>query len=282
MMKVKKAVPPRYEELAAAIALGDCTEAELFETRTFDQELFENMATQMEEVAAKAYLSFDRDLPHDEMPAALADRLRAMSCGYLGRSVGGDDPSLAVLPERSQLLREQTIAPELWTPPSTRFREVLAWLCVAASIALALCVWLPDAKSTRRLSTSEARDSLIASSKDLLRLDWSSTDPVEADRMDFGQVVWSTKSQEGFMTIRGLPANDPTKEQYQLWIIDPSRDSKPVDGGVFDITSNIESVIPILAKLQVDQPTVFAITVEKPGGVVVSDQKRLPLIAKVP
>jgi anti-sigma-K factor RskA len=83
------------------------------------------------------------------------------------------------------------------------------------------------------------------------------------------------------MTIRGLPKNDPFKEQYQLWIIDPSRDDEPIDGGVFDISADAESVIPINAKLMVGNPKVFAVTVEKPGGVVVSDQKRLPLIAKV-
>lgn len=83
------------------------------------------------------------------------------------------------------------------------------------------------------------------------------------------------------MSIRGLPINDASKEQYQLWIIDPSRDDKPVDGGVFDITSDGESIVAIQAKLRVDKPTVFAITVEKPGGVVVSDQKRLPLLAKI-
>ena len=83
------------------------------------------------------------------------------------------------------------------------------------------------------------------------------------------------------MTIRGLPKNDPFKEQYQLWIIDPSRDDEPIDGGVFDISADVESVIPINAKLMVGNPKVFAVTVEKPGGVVVSDQKRLPLIAKV-
>ena len=83
------------------------------------------------------------------------------------------------------------------------------------------------------------------------------------------------------MTIRGLPINDRAKEQYQLWIIDPSRDEKPVDGGVFDIASVGESIVAIQAKLRVDRPTVFAIRVEKPGGVVVSDQKRLPLLAKI-
>lgn len=83
------------------------------------------------------------------------------------------------------------------------------------------------------------------------------------------------------MTIRGLPVNDISKEQYQLWIIDPTRDEKPVDGGVFDISNATQSIISIRAKLQVDKPTLFAITIEKPGGVVVSDQKRLPLLAKV-
>ena len=47
------------------------------------------------------------------------------------------------------------------------------------------------------------------------------------------------------MTIRSLPINDATKVQYQLWIIDPSRDEKPVDGGVFDIASVGESIVAI-------------------------------------
>jgi phosphotransferase system IIA component len=44
-----------------------------------------------------------------------------------------------------------------------------------------------------------------------------------------------------------------------------------VDGGVFDIqASNGEVIIPINAKLAVNKPTAFAITLEKTGGVVVS------------
>ena len=35
------------------------------------------------------------------------------------------------------------------------------------------------------------------------------------------------------------------------------------------------------AKLEVISPQVFAITVEKPGGVVVSAQDNLPLLAKI-
>jgi anti-sigma-K factor RskA len=86
-----------------------------------------------------------------------------------------------------------------------------------------------------------------------------------------GDVVWSDSLQAGFMRLRGMPANDPAREQYQLWIVDPERAAQPVDGGVFDIRDATgEIIVPIQAKLAVDDPAAFAITLEKPGGVVVS------------
>ena len=39
--------------------------------------------------------------------------------------------------------------------------------------------------------------------------------------------------------------------------------------------------MPIQAKLHVEEVYMFAITIEKPGGVVVSSRERLPLLAKV-
>jgi hypothetical protein len=81
------------------------------------------------------------------------------------------------------------------------------------------------------------------------------------------------------MRLQGLAANDPGVVQYQLWIFDKARDAKyPVDGGVFDVTGG-EVVVPIVAKLHVEQPTLFAVTVERPGGVVVSDRKRIAIVA---
>ena len=38
--------------------------------------------------------------------------------------------------------------------------------------------------------------------------------------------------------------------------------------------------MPIRAKLPVGEPVLFAITVEKPGGVVVSKRDRIALVAK--
>ncbi len=86
------------------------------------------------------------------------------------------------------------------------------------------------------------------------------------------------------MRFVGLPKNDPSVEQYQLWILDPERDDEPVDGGVFDSDGsgkNGEFFVLIDPKLNVVSPAAFAITIEKPGGVVVSSQERLPLIAMV-
>jgi anti-sigma-K factor RskA len=76
--------------------------------------------------------------------------------------------------------------------------------------------------------------------------------------------------------------NVPTVQQYQLWIFDKNQSDKtPVDGGVFDITSDQEIIIPIQAKLRVQEAYLFAVTIEKPGGVVVSSRERLPLLATV-
>ncbi|MFM8633793.1 MAG: anti-sigma factor domain-containing protein, partial [Planctomycetia bacterium] len=108
-------------------------------------------------------------------------------------------------------------------------------------------------------------------------------DPViAAPGADLGDVVWSPSRQRGFMRIRGLAANDPGKEQYQLWIFDAERNADyPVDGGVFNVTADGEVVVPIDPRLPVGRATLFAVTVEKPGGVVVSTRERVPLLAAV-
>jgi anti-sigma-K factor RskA len=86
------------------------------------------------------------------------------------------------------------------------------------------------------------------------------------------------------MVFKGLANNDPTRAQYQLWIFDKTRDEKfPVDGGVFDVDSESGDVIvPIRATLPVNAPMLFAVTLEQPGGVVVSKRDRMIVTAKLP
>ena len=120
----------------------------------------------------------------------------------------------------------------------------------------------PDHAAALAELTAEA-DTIVAP--------WAQPDAAEFSAVS-GEVIWNDRLQSGYMRLAGMPVNEPGRSQYQLWIVDPDRDEQPVDGGVFDIPDATgEWLIPIDAKLTVDQPTVFAITREKPGGVVVSD-----------
>lgn len=134
----------------------------------------------------------------------------------------------------------------------------------------------------RPRSAADMRASLLSRADDAILLPWQVTDDIAA-RGATGDVVWSDAAQAGYMRIRGLMVNDPRALQYQLWIFDPARDERyPVDGGVFDVAPGTdEVVVPIDVKLPVRGPTLFAVTVERPGGVVVSTRERIALLAKV-
>lgn len=157
----------------------------------------------------------------------------------------------------------------------------LGWFAAAAAVLLATGIWVFAPK--HKLAPAQQRAELLQNAEDLIQVSWQ-LGPTAQMEQAAGDVVWSNEKQVGFMRFRNLPANDPTKQQYQLWIIDGKRDPKyPVDGGVFNIPDGSDEVIvPINAKLPVFDPKLFAITVEEPGGVVVSDRKRLPLLAEVP
>lgn len=95
-----------------------------------------------------------------------------------------------------------------------------------------------------------------------------------------GRVVWDEARQEGYLEVRGLEPNDPAVAQYQLWIVDPARE-QPVDGGVFDVRPGPDgrAVVPVRAALRVSGAKAFAVTREKPGGVVVSKGPMLVVLA---
>jgi hypothetical protein len=125
---------------------------------------------------------------------------------------------------------------------------------------------------------ADRREQLLASAADAVTVEWSQT--VDGYEQVSGDVVWSNERQEGYMRLAGMPVNDAARSQYQLWIVDPARDEEPVDGGVFDVASSGEVVVPIEAKLEIVSPAAFAITREKPGGVVVSEGPLLVVAAR--
>lgn len=141
----------------------------------------------------------------------------------------------------------------------------IPWMLAAAAILLAgatLIALKPWARSgTIDMAAIEARP-------DTVRWAFRPNDPAYAGAS--GEVVWSEGLQRGFMRLKGIAPNDAKARQYQLWIVDPARDTHPVDGGVFDVASAGEVIVPFEARLGVRGPAAFAITAEKPGGVVVS------------
>ncbi|HVK15196.1 MAG TPA: anti-sigma factor, partial [Gemmataceae bacterium] len=159
-----------------------------------------------------------------------------------------------------------------------RWTRLLPWV-ISGACAAALLVTLVINRPSRSDPARE-RAQLLASAPDVIRAKWDGgKTPIPGAG---GDVVWSPSEQRGFMRFEGLRVNDPTVEQYQLWIFDRNQKKEnPVDGGVFDIPATGEVVVPIRAKLNVQDVYLFAVTVEKPGGVVVSSQERLPLVAEV-
>lgn len=154
----------------------------------------------------------------------------------------------------------------------------VAIFALAASILIAVFGGLflagrgPQAPSLASLR--EAGDAIISA--------WSAGgDPL--GKSVTGEVVWSDAKQSGFMRFLGLAKNDVTKLQYQLWIFDADRDERyPVDGGVFDVNADTgEVIVRIDPKIKVNKATLFAVTAERPGGVVVSTRERLIVVAKV-
>lgn len=226
---------------------------------------------------------------------AAAEGLEALPAGFRARldrladdfaAAESDVP--APLPMTSL---DRTAAPAPVPAPSparSNWLGALGWVAAAACLAVAVVAWRPPAAPPtveQRLATMSARPGVVRTA--WLGLDQAglSDSAHAADRDLSGEVIWDPSTNEGYMVFEGLAANDPTALQYQLWIFDAERPTgqlpqygdgilsqRPVDGGVFDVTQDGRVIVPIDAKLPVGRAAIFAVTVEPPGGVVVSDR----------
>lgn len=167
-------------------------------------------------------------------------------------------------------------------PSSSKVVSIIPWLGWAAAACLLVFFNLPDFDAPTpapELTAAQKLEELVRIAPETKRLAFAPASDPYAEIS--GEVVWNDERQEGYMSLANLPVNDPTKNQYQLWIVDPKRDEIPVDGGVFDIPAGSDTaVIAIRNALQVSKPTVFVITLEQPGGVVKSKQEVVVALAK--
>jgi hypothetical protein len=137
---------------------------------------------------------------------------------------------------------------------------------------------LPNPRADRERFIAAA----TASDPNFVTAAWS---PGNTPEKVAGDVVWSDVEQRGYLRFVNLPINDPEKWVYQLWIFDATGDERyPVDGGVFSVTgvdpATGEAIVQIDPKIKVGKGVMFAVTIEKPGGVVVSDRSKIVALAK--
>ena len=269
-------------ELLAGEVLGDLSESERVELdrlkKAMSKESLSETSRELESAAAA--LQGIGAVSSDGLPNALAELIR--EGGYRSLRLGGAEPKISVHDQESR--NEDFVQPISKVAQTNRLtrRETFAWAMVAATLLLSIFLWgTGDEKeqSVAKPTLQEIRSDLM-SLPDVTNVVWTDG-KTPFDFPVTGDVVWDTKSQTGVMRFVGMPVNDRLREQYQLWIIDPQRDDEPIDGGVFDISDEGEVFVAINPKLEVIEPAAFAITVEKPGGVVVSTQERLPLLAAV-
>jgi len=233
---------------------------------------------------------------HPPLPARLAKALEQQASAHFASADKIGDIAAARSSKADQARASATSAPR-----ANRYGSY-GWLAAAACLVLAIFGWerspsppvapvaevpAPSPPIAQPLpqppppTPAEERAALLAKS-DSLKIPLTATKDPAAAGMS-GDVVWDPVTQRGFLHFAGLAANDPAVHQYQIWIFDAGRDKRyPVDGGVFDVPANAaEIVIPIRATLLVRKPAAFAVTVEKPGGVVVSGREHVVALGAI-
>lgn len=230
------------------------------------------------------------DLKVEQMPDHLFAKVMANADDYWKESYsfGKAESEVRGTPQREIIEIAET-------KTRVSFMDWFGWaVAAAACIALAVNLYSTQNRPTEivtnnptptpiqleKLDPQQQRLQLM-NSPEVVKADFGKGNVKEMAEVS-GDVVWSPEKQAGYMRLKGLPKNDTAKQTYQLWIFDPSQSEKtPIDGGTFDINSDGEVIIPIDAKLRATTPAAFAVTIEKAGGVVVSDRGKIAALAAV-
>ena len=292
---MSQAQKDRLLELLADEALLGLSEEELMELNQLKLQFpeWENDVSFELTAAAIGLTDFNAA---EEMPISLRSKILEDADEFFSRATKKSPNVVKHFPVKASVSRNQAIGNLAGTPTKNSFLQWLGWgIAAAACVALAVNIWLTNSRPptvvetvktvevvktpTPELPAAQKREQLLASAKDVVQTEWKSP---KDEKQILGDIVWSNEQQKGFLRFRGLPANDSNKETYQLWIVDGTQNPKtPVDGGVFDIASNGEVIIPIDAKLKIKKPKAFIVTKENPGGVVVSALTRIVAVAKI-
>ena len=209
-------------------------------------------------------------LPLEPLPATLRARLLAQ----------GEAQGTAKVVDIAAARRARDNAAGGAVPPRQR-RGALSWWATAAAALLAIAGWYPRLFPQPAPTAADLRAQLLAGGPDVVHWEFTPTsDPGGAGAS--GEVLFDRATQRGYMHFHNLKSNDRRQVEYQLWIFDSERDDRyPIDGGVFDIPAGSTDVnVPITARVRVGAPALFAVTLERAGGVVVSGREHIVVLAK--
>jgi hypothetical protein len=287
----------RMLELLADRALFGLNEREEQELKNLQAEFpaFGEDASFEHAAAAIGLVNLKTD---EEMPPTLQTKILADADKFFAaqKERTGNNPQTEPVADRTRRTEEikADIRAVSYDSPKPSFLQWLGWgIAAFACIALVANIWLtrfapgddvvvnptPTVTPQKEPTLAEQKQNLLASAGDIVRTDWSSPD--ESGELS-GEIVWSDSQQRGYMTFRNLPVNDKSKETYQLWIFDETQSEKtPISGGIFDVEKTGEVIVPVDPNLKVRNPKMFAVTIEKPGGVMVSDRGKIAALAKV-
>lgn len=257
----------RLLELLADRATGGLTDAERLELDA----LLARQDREIDAAVAGLLNAFDDPAPA-AMPASLKERLAAE--GQRLVAAGLTSPSAA----------STATAGPARAPTAYRFPSAGAgWLAAAVFALFAAAGWWPRLAGPPTFRQELARLTTEDPATEIVDFE-AMKDPAAGSGLK-GKIYWSQARQQGYMRVKDLASNNPSQEQYQFWFFDKSREH-PVDGGVFNLADGQidratgEYIIPIHAKLTVREPVMFAVTVEQPGGVVVTKKERVVMIGK--
>lgn len=149
------------------------------------------------------------------------------------------------------------------------------WAAAAACLTMAVIAWSPSSRADTVKIVESDPNKLEASLASWT--DGGASAP-EAKESPMGCVCWSEANQSGFLRLKGVPVND-CEHQYQVWIIDDRGMDERISGGVFDCKS-ANCVVEIHPAIPVHHAKAFAITIEGPGGTMVSKMTHKLAIAK--
>lgn len=271
----------RILELLSDKALGSLSEEDARELAQLSSSV--EVEDQSLELAAAAFLLAETEL--EPMPEHLETRIAGAAERHFS-ALGAE---------------KKELQPTFEFEPKKPGRSLLDWLgwavAAAACIALVGTIYFNQQRFSEMraqlqelqrptpvppaVTMAEKRDQLLREAGDIVRAAWTKGNVPGLEGVT-GEVVWSDERQMGYMTFRGLPPNDPNREAYQLWIFEQANlEQYPKDGGVFNVAEGGEVVVPIEAKLKTAEPKAFAVTIEKPGGVVVSGREKIAALAPV-